>query len=172
MKKYGFMYVGTRSYKTVEIGNQIWMAENLNSFTEDSKCYANNDSNCSTYGKLYEKQDADNVCPSNWHLPSKEEWQELLDFAGGLETAGEKLKATSDWTDGNGENTYGFAALPGGYQVPSQANYTNGGILGIWWSSSPSGSNSFYSLSIGKDKIQFNSQYILCRLSVRCIKDK
>jgi uncharacterized protein (TIGR02145 family) len=172
MKRYDFMFLEGKNYKTVEIGDQIWMAENLNSQINDSKCYNNDYSYCNIYGRLYTMEGAYNACPSGWRLPSKEEWQKLLDFAGGMETAGEKLKATSDWNDGNGENTYGFAALPGGYQAPNTPNCTNMGILGIWWSSSPSESNEFYSLSISEEKgIQFNSLFIGHRLSIRCIKD-
>jgi uncharacterized protein (TIGR02145 family) len=162
----------SKSYKTVEIGDQIWMAENLNSQIENSKCYNSDEFYCNIYGRLYIMEEAYNACPSGWRLPKKEEWEKLLDFAGNMETAVEKLKATNNWDGGNGENTYGFAALPGGYQAPNTGYCTSMGTLGIWWSSTASESNSFYSLSISAEKgIQFNSQSVLYRLSIRCIKD-
>jgi hypothetical protein len=86
-------------YKTVKIGNQIWMAENLNYEAEGSKCYDNNPANGQKYGRLYDWETAKKACPPGWHLPSDAEWQELVDFAGGKEIAGKKLKAVSWWVN-------------------------------------------------------------------------
>jgi len=79
-----------------------------------SKCYENNPTNCQKYGRLYNWEIAKEVCPSGWHLPSNEEWQTLVDLAGGEEIAVSILKSSSDWQSDNGVDAVGFSALPGG----------------------------------------------------------
>jgi len=126
-----------KTYKTVKIGEQVWMAENLNYEAEGSVCYDNDPANCVKYGKLYNWHTAMKVCPKGWHLPSNAEWAILGDFAGGREIAGKKLKATSGWDyegkSGNGTDAFGFSALPGGEGWPSGKFYYIGNN-GEWWS--------------------------------------
>jgi len=141
--KYGSM-VDARdkiTYKTVKIGNQTWMAENLNYNAKGSECNGNNPLNCIKYGRLYNWKTALKVCPKGWHLPSNAEWQKLVDFVGGNEVAGKKLKAESGWnndnaTSGNGTDDYGFAALPGGNNSEYFSNSSYVGNSGFWWSTS------------------------------------
>jgi uncharacterized protein (TIGR02145 family) len=95
-------------YRTVRIGNQVWMAENLNYDAEGSKCYNNDPANRQKYGWLYDWETAKAVCPDGWHLPSDAEWQELVDFAGGDRVAGRRLKARDGWDNGNGIDDLGF----------------------------------------------------------------
>jgi uncharacterized protein (TIGR02145 family) len=129
-----------KTYKTVVIGTQTWMAENLNYNASDSRCYGENgrvydngywsanenvyitltdeevQNNCITYGRLYNWATAKSACPSGWHLPSNAEWTTLEDYVGN--NAGIKLKAVSNWDVdgccGKGTDDYGFRALPGG----------------------------------------------------------
>jgi hypothetical protein len=98
-----------RKYGTIEIGHQIWLSENLGYEAEGGKCYGNEPANCQKYGRLYNWNTALKVCPKGWHLPSDDEWQELVDFAGGKDVAGTKLKAKSGW---NGTDDYGFLGYP------------------------------------------------------------
>jgi len=152
------------TFRTVEIGTQTWMAENLNCNISGSKCYNNQESNCDTYGRLYDWATAMNlpsscnssscasqvgtkhrgICPSGWHIPNDTEWDALMTAVGGSSTAGRKLKATSGWNNcgpsGSGssyvcEDAYGFSALPGGNSL-SGGGFGNVGISGIWWSAS------------------------------------
>ncbi|MCL2284299.1 MAG: hypothetical protein FWC26_13365 [Fibromonadales bacterium] len=147
---------GGNVYKTVVIGTQTWMAENLNYNATGSKCNANADSNCVKYGRLYNWATAMNIdafynsslytasakhrgiCPDGWHLPSDAEWDALITAVGGISTAGTKLKATSSWNTGSGiagTDNYGFSALPGG-GGNSDGSFYGAGNNGYWWSAS------------------------------------
>jgi len=145
-----------KTYKTVKIGEQVWMAENLNIKTGDSKCNEDDESNCQKYGRLYDWETAKTTCPKEWHLPSNVEWNKLMNFAGG-DKAAEKLKAKS-W---NGVDAFGFSALSGGSP---------------WWSSSEEG---VYDYNYNYDGFIFysgeqayNEDYTESYFNyVRCIKD-
>jgi len=164
-------------YKTVKIGDQIWMAENLAYAAKDSKVCDNDENNCQKYGGLYDFTTAMQIsCPEGWHLPSKKEWQVLVDFAGGDEVAGKILKASSGWNEnGNGTDALGFSALPGCYCM--LGSYYRVGISAAWWSSSLTEGNRGqpYSISIdhNHDGIDHNcnrwGNWFL--ISIRCIKD-
>jgi uncharacterized protein (TIGR02145 family) len=125
---------GGQTYKTVVIGSQTWMAENLNYNATGTKCYGNSETNCTTYGRLYDWETAMKACPSGWHLPSREEWRTLTNSVGG--DSGTKLKASSGWNNSAGYKTgtddYGFKALPGGYT--SLGSFYDVGEYGKWWS--------------------------------------
>jgi uncharacterized protein (TIGR02145 family) len=164
-----------KTYKTVKIGEQTWLAENLNFECEGSKCYCNNPSNADKYGRLYDWETAMKICPEGWHLPSKSEYEVLDKIIGGKKVAGTKLKAASGWnSDGNGTDDYGFSALPGGLGN-SSGGFGCVGNRGNWWSASEDDCNSKYSYS----RLMFyntRSTYwdILDKslfLSLRCVRD-
>jgi len=167
-----------KKYKYVKIGNQIWMAENLNYEAEGSKCYDNLETNCDKYGRLYNWTTAMSVCPSGWHLPSTADWNMLYLYVDGTSgtsvhgKAGLHLKATSGWYDkGNGQDTYGFSALPGG-SGRSDGKFLNIGNYGRWWLSESSNGlasiGELYYLWNGADFNYYgNSDFC----SVRCLKD-
>jgi uncharacterized protein (TIGR02145 family) len=147
-------------YRTIRIGNQVWMAENLRYKTSDVTCYKNNPDNCEIVGIPYYWNEAITICPSGWHLPNNEEWGALITFAGPY--AGRSLKAKSDlWEINDGSDEFGFAALPGGYDgfyvqsafFHSATKYENGrasyytfaNTSFLWGSnSSPADSDSFW----------------------------
>ena len=147
-------------YKTIKIGNQIWMSENLNYSTKGSQCYKNNTKNCVKCGRLYDWNTAKNVCPKGWHLPTRNEWDALVNYMGGSSIAGKKLKAKS-----------GFSALTCGYGA-SDGNFYNFGNYSYWWSSSENNTNSAYFLSIDNNDNVFRNHLDKSSLfAVRCVKD-
>ena len=155
-----------KTYKSVKIAEQIWMAENLNyeaggscggTVSETEKWIDEdtgevsgewtyylledkNNANCDKYGRLYDWETAKKVCPKGWHLPSDTEWKTLVE---GDKEVGNKLKATSGWdNNGNGTDNYGFSALPGGSSEYSffgdsyYENFDGVGSYGCWWGDS------------------------------------
>jgi len=159
-----------KSYKSVKIGEQVWMGENLNYNISGSECYDYNESNCDIYGRLYNWSAAMNACPSGWHLPSDAELTKLTNFVGGLPTAGTMLKSTDGWDDnedgtsGNGTDNYCFAALPGGYGFNG---FYAVGYFGCWRSSTNTIVRRMFTSEIVDSYNNNNS--VLC--SVRCLKD-
>ncbi len=139
-----------KEYKCVKIGSQIWMAENLNYEAEGSRCYNNDPANGQKYGRLYDWNTAKKACPEGWHLPSKEEWDTLIAVVGGIKSAGKHLKAKFDWNEknGNGEDTYGFSALPGSISHLNSCHFGALGHHGQWWSASELEGNSYYPYSL------------------------
>ena len=104
-----------QTYKTVTIGSQTWMGENLNFEMENSYCHENKTDHCDLYGRYYTWDAAMNACPAGWHLPTWDEFDILISAVGGVEIAGKKLKSASGWfNDGNGTDAYGFSILPAG----------------------------------------------------------
>jgi len=163
-----------KRYKTAVIGGKRWMAENLSYQTSSgSWCYDNNISNCDKYGRLYDWKTAKTVCPAGFHLPSRQEWDDLVGTAGGYRTAGKKLKARSGWNkDGNGTDEYGFSALPGGSRA--DGSFGSAGYIGIWWTaSSEYGDGRAYNrgMSYHTHYVDEENYYNDHGYSVRCVAD-
>lgn len=157
-------------YKTVTIGTQVWMAENLKTtkyrngdpipnvvgdaawrtLTTGAYCWYGNNAvtNKPTYGALYNwyaVADSRNIAPTGWHVPIDAEWTTLTTYLGGESVAGGKLKesGTIHWTTPNtgATNSSGFKALPGGYQEGIGWSTSGIGEYGDWWSSSIGSAN-------------------------------
>jgi uncharacterized protein (TIGR02145 family)/uncharacterized repeat protein (TIGR02543 family) len=169
---------GGGSYESVKIGNQTWMKKNLDIETEGSWCYEDSENNCAQYGRLYTWEAARTACPRGWHLPSYLEWDELLNFAGGWEVAGKKLKSKNgwknfglmnSWENGNGTDNYGFSALPGGLQFDG---FYEVGNRGHWWTAD-NRVNDAYSrhMSSTGDAVEGYYSDNSRGLSVRCVAD-
>jgi uncharacterized protein (TIGR02145 family) len=164
-----------KTYKTVKIGNQTWMAENLNydvPGNDTDVCYDNDPAKCTKYGRLYNWETAMIACPNGWLLPDTTEWQTLVDLAGGDETAGKYLKSKSGWeNDHNGEDTFGFSALPGGYS--DGLGFSNVSSWGYWWTATSTydGYNAISRLMGTFDPVRgYNDNKGILR-SVRCIQN-
>lgn len=149
-----------KKYKTIKIGNQIWMAENLN-YDAGSGCFCYDDtiSNCKKYGKLYDLETANKVAPSGWHLPSKDEWEILLNNLGGEGNISYK-KIIKD-----GES--GFDALFGGWHYGT-GGYDDIEMSGYFWSSTDSWLLHTYSTGHTAYMLHGNETY---SYSVRLIKN-
>ena len=164
-------------YKCVKIGNQIWMAENLQYRPKDSKFfhYKNFDTD---YGCYYDLETALKISPKGWHLPSEEEWDTLSNHLGGNKVAGKKMKTSNGWWshswNGNGSNSSGFSGLPAGYR-DSSGKF--GGFIEecAFWTSPESSSNSSYTryrgLTIQYDDLNCATISKDLSINVRCIKD-
>jgi len=164
-------------YKAVKIGSQIWMAENMR-YKTSTGCwsYNNSETNLNKYGYLYSWETATRICPEGWHLPSDNDFLKLINFLGGEDIAGEKLKEEFGWDcpiqqKGAG-NESGFAGLPGGYRL-YDGSFAKIGVCGYWWSSSSKNSNNIWIRNLNcwtKSAFKLSeSKQEGC--SVRCIKD-
>lgn len=187
-----------KTYKAVKIGNQTWMAENLNVSTyrngdtipqvQDPKAwstlttgawcyYGGKAESGDKYGKLYNWyaiNDPRGLAPQGWHIPTDAEWTTLTTFLGGKTESSGKIKSARGWSQsGNGNNESGFNALPGGTRSINEA-FSFVGDYGYWWTSS-----SFDGSSAWNRFLAYNNNYIGRSTgwkqfgnSVRCIKDE
>ena len=188
------------AYKTVTIGTQIWMAENLKTIffndgiaiplvTDNSAWGAlntpayswyNNDaaSDKDTYGTLYNWYtiNSGKICPTGWHVPTDAEWTTLTAFTGVDTIAGAKLKETSftHWLSPNtgATNEFSFTALPGGYRTETGVYF---GIqnYGYWWNSTENNTVSAWnrSMSYGSRGVSRNGSFKQTGFSLRCVKN-
>lgn len=167
---------GGVEYKTVLINEQCWTKENMKyePSTGTTMCYDNLESNCETYGRLYDYEAAALACPSGFRLPTQEEMIAMQEYSGAdMYDAGKHLKTTTGWTGENGDDFLGFSALPGG-RCDEEQTCRNIGATGYWWTSTEKVKNSnHYTLFLTGDTDSFsasttmdNDQYI----SVRCVK--
>ena len=188
-------------YKTIGIGSQIWMAENLKAtrlnngtlipqIKSDSIwafnryiafCWYNNDSinNARIYGALYNFFTVRTglLCPTGWHIPQDSDWTILVDFLGGTEKAGGKLKDyyTSYWSEPNVclVNNYGFSALPGGRRSSYLGRFEEIRERGYWWTSTLTNDSAVYVRGMYNDNTTIGTYVSTYRkgYSVRCIRD-
>jgi len=187
-------------YRTVKIGKQTWMAENLNYSDADSigRCYDDEPSNCEKYGKLYDWDAAMKACPGGWHLPSYDEWNALYEHIGGnnsFRTVEKKLKSKSGWKEdknddysGSGTDDYGFSALPGGLYwcnprfdstgnkligCIEENNFSFLGSLGFWWTATEDDiSSSIKARFWHISEGILDEMYKPSFLSIRCVKNR
>ena len=161
-----------QTYKTVTIGTQTWMAENLNYEIDGSYCYDGVDSNCTKYGRLYTWTVALESCPAGWHLPSKEEFEILLAEIGDS-LAGKMLKSKDGWdNDGTGTYAYGFTALPAGYWNYAGGYYYEGRDAYFWSSTGAPGEYAIHmDLFCNNKNALLTYLYKRYGFSVRCVKD-
>jgi uncharacterized protein (TIGR02145 family) len=196
-------------YRIVTIGSQIWMAENLktttyndgstipnitdntewSNLTTGAYCWYDNDiENKAIYGALYNWHTVNTgkLCPTSWHVPSDEEWEDLAQFINdemgpygksGDDWAymGQLLKTTSGWYNGgNGTDDFGFSGIPSGWRN-KDGYFDLIGKIAFWWSKTEKSTNNVYSwcryVSYSPSHFQKNYYFKERGFSIRCIKD-
>ena len=183
-----------QTYKTVKIGDQVWMAENLNFKVDSSFCFKHSESLCDKYGRFYrwaaavDKPESEcgygntcsltseiiqGVCPSGWHLPNNTEWETLFATVGGGDTGGKALKSTTDWIWSTGTDEFGFSALPAGDRYADGTFFDNEGADAFFWSASERNGYSAYTMCLNFefDFVGLASYAKSYGYSVRCLKD-
>lgn len=199
-------------YNTVQIGGQCWLKENLNVGTKidgasdqldnnviEKYCYDDHESNCDTYGGLYQwnevmayslSEGAQGICPQGWHIPTDEEWKILEGTVDTMYPVGDQewdkvnedrgfnaglfLKSNNGWPSGsNGENLYGFGALPSGHRTRYGTGFNNMEESGFFWTSTKNTSigSYFRDVMFYHNKIFRASGFDTLGFPVRCIKD-
>jgi uncharacterized protein (TIGR02145 family) len=192
-------------YKTIKIGKQLWMAENLKvihyrngdpipNHTDDDEwdtatgayCnYDNDEAKADIYGRLYNwfaLNDSRKLAPEGWRVPTDDDWRQLVEFLGGEDQAGGKMKTNGTIKNGDGlwhepnagaTNESGFSALPGGYR------YNHGVFDGIgnnayFWSSTQSSAGTAWHryLYNGNTAIyRHDSGWKQAGYSIRCVAE-
>jgi len=189
------------TYRTVKIGTQLWMAENLKVthyrngdliryVRDNDRWHLRTDGACcaykhdmklseSPYGLLYNwyvVNDSRGLAPEGWHIPSDEEWQTLVDYLGGNSIGGGKMKesGTNHWLSSNAEatNESSFSALSGGYRV-SNGNFFGMDYYADFWSSTEysSGSAWYRHLFYNYSGVYRGYGNKRYGFSIRCVKD-
>lgn len=191
-------------YKTVVIGDQVWFAQNLNLKYQDGKgsfCYDDKSAYCDTLGRLYTWGSAMDtagvysnkavecgegkecklivpvrgICPDKWRLPSKNDWEKLISYAGGESNGGVKLRAAKRWKwlsyDKSGTDDFGFSALPSGVR-DEDGDYSEGNAY--FWASTEESNIYVYIVRFRdseKERVDISTGDRTDARSVRCVRD-
>lgn len=189
-------------YRTVKIGSQVWMAENLNYVTTTgSWCYQDGEDSlagtnkCDIYGRLYNWATAmalndscntsscstqlsnphQGICPEGFHVPKDSERSALISSVGNSKNAGGFLKSTSGWNeDQNGTDDYGFSALPGGFYDLYDQAFSPAKTYGVWWGRQVRAATEAASWGVDQGIAMGPFQYSEKKfgLSLRCVKNE
>jgi uncharacterized protein (TIGR02145 family) len=188
------------TYKTIRIGTQTWMAENLkttilnngtqipqiinsedwrNLYTE-GYCWYNNDpdANRDTYGALYNgfTVSTGELCPTGWHIPTREDWLTLREFLSDTINGGNSLKETGPehWLPSNisADNSTGFSALPSGIRY-FEGTFSSINSFTSFWSGTETSQNELWYISLYSGNSGVSMHHISKKygFSVRCVKD-
>lgn len=191
----------TNDNSKTESLNQIWMSKNLNTAyfqngdtipevktneewiqaLNDKKpawCYIDNDSKKGEkFGKLYNwfaVNDKRGLAPKGWHIPTKDEWLVLVNYLGGKNIAGEKLKSKQGWDiEGNGTDVINFNGLPVGFRNGEKGDFDNLGSLAMFWTKTEFNEKDafFMNLDYGTSDCDYMMGPKNYGFSVRCVKN-
>jgi len=158
------------SYPWIRVGEQVWMARNLEWDTVGSVCYQGKSGNGSAYGRLYPWDLARRACPAGWHLPIQSEWESLVQAAGGAAKAGTSLKDDRLW---DGENALGMKILPAGRRTGSGEFASLEGTAYLWTGTLRDSANAFHWVfTQGSPRAAAFGESRLSAYSVRCVLDR
>jgi len=188
-------------YRTVAIGDQTWMAENLDYAVDSSVCLQNSSDSCAKYGRLYRWaavmgldpmydttiwSGADSslhqgACPSSWRVPLSADWDSLFAHVGS-DSAKLALSATGSWHQYPSswilnKDTYGFRILSNGYADTGVFLFYPGQEADFWSASQQPGPAeskvSFYELLFYYSPYPYTKQpaYKSYAFAIRCLKD-
>jgi uncharacterized protein (TIGR02145 family) len=185
------------AYHTVSIGSQCWIKENLRTSTYNDgiaiatgldntawiystvgayTAYPSNEVDENFYGKIYNWYaiETGKLCPIGWHVPTDDEWTKLVNYLGGSEVAGGKMKATSEWQAPNSgaTNSSGFSGLPGGFRFDLRT-FPNIGYYGNWWSATANGEYASWARNLGYSDTSIGRSSFgnVNGFSCRCVRD-
>ena len=176
-------------YRTLVISNHVWTAQNMNYeiVSEEGKsknnwCYNDDPEYCKKFGRHYNWEAAQKACPEGWHLPTADEWLELIEdhtceitqernFPKQYHCAGTSLKTVDGWEDGlTNTNEYGFSVMAAGFKVPK--GFGGEGVMGEFWTSTDE--TETYAAFVEFGRVQDYAEIALIDksngLSVRCVK--
>lgn len=170
----------TYKWVTLQDGN-IWMAQNLNYESEGSFCYYDNPDNCQNWGRLYRFEAALKACPEGWHLPSREEWNQMLSVYGeptnffnhnmNFEASKKAYTALKVGGEAGLDLTISGLQMMHGYMSKEDKLET-----GLYWSASRKDDNhaSYYQINKKSERITHWDQFKLesSAMSCRCVKNK
>lgn len=188
------------TYNTIQIGSQCWFRDNLNIGTKingtqgqsnhgaiEKYCYNDDEVNCIEYGGLYQwnnamqwstNEGAQGICPPGWHIPTDNEWTELITFLGGVSVAGGKMKeaGTAHWASPNAgaTNSSGFTGFPSGNRSGIGFFYNLTNYADIWSSSqNQNDTNAAWTRGLNYNTEEaYRSDYAkIAGFSVRCLQD-
>lgn len=173
-----------QTYKTVQIGNQIWMAENLKLEVSDGFCYGDVKDNCEKYGTFYTAKTALRICPDGWKLPNDKAWMilakntgaEVDDKSGGgtfiyiNDDAISKIRSTTGWSNTNGTDALGFSAYPAGKFNGTQ--YSGLGEQAVFMGSNKSSGENDSWAAISENQIYITGGKVTnSAMPVRCLQE-
>ena len=175
-----------QKYKTVQIGNQIWMAENLKLDVSDGFCYGDVKDNCEKYGTFYTAKTALRICPEGWKLPNDEAWKILAQNIGAeYDVSGKsgggtfiyinddaisKIRSTTGWTNTNGTDALGFSAYPAGKFNGTQ--YSGLGEQAVFMGSNKSSGEDASWAAISEKQIYITGGKVTnSAMPVRCLQE-
>ena len=182
------------TYRTIRIGNQVWMAENLRFHAEGSFAPNNHEENVKVYGRLYtwnsalglpdeppedstashldmtkqiREKNYQGIAPEGWHIPSNKEWETLM---AQLKSSDEDLRSGCFWRK-PGRDSLGFFALPAGYRFGNGSFLHFGDRTRFWSKDEYCGRSNAYRFGITEESMYIEGIYRSDAISVRCIQN-
>lgn len=173
-----------QTYRTVEIGEDTWMADNMNYVNEneplvsESWCYNDSTKNCEIYGRLYTWNAAtfggneQGICPDTWHVSTRADWENLINYIHDDVNIGLRLKSSNLWKDLYYPfNEFGFSALPAGFR---ETTFSSLGLSAHFWAAESYNEKTafYYDIEITTKVISKYVKEKSVGRSVRCVKSK